>query len=165
MLIKEFVEIYEYLMIHFNSNPVFSLKKTKQNYAMIENFLNTSNIQTPSQLWRYLLFQFVLNESRRSNKYSAMISNCVSKNALKRWEERTEEQIFLMAKFQREKGLSNPLAREEYSYSEEFKDMTRKKYWNTPRGYILCNEYDGALYDRVKCFRCKYKEACKHINE
>ena len=162
-MLDEFIELYEYLVSRFNSNPLYELKRTVQNKKLISNFLINSNIQTSESLWRYLLFQFVLRENNKSNKYFLTLSNCVSKNAWKRWEERTDEMMFIVAKLQREKGLRNPLIKETYQFSEEYKDMQRHKFWNTPRGFILCDEYDGLLYDRAKCFQCRYKDACKKM--
>lgn len=160
-MLENFIEIYEYLIQRVNSNPMYGMKRTMQNYKQISNFLERSNIQTAETLWQYLLFQVVLCDNQRKNKYFSTLSNFVSKNALERWKNRTDEMMFLVSKFQRERGLRNPLVKDSHEFSEEYKDLQRNKFFNTARGFIFCGEFNGLLYDKVKCFRCRYKHACK----
>lgn len=161
-MIEEFCEIFEYLKQRMTCSPGYQLKKKKKDILLIEKFFVNSNITSIEELWRYLLFQFVLSDNNYSNRYSLTLTKAISSNALKRWNERTFQQTFIVARTQRDRGLQNPIKENNCKLSERYKDFLRKKYWNTPRGFILCGEYNGFLYDEIKCEKCQFIKACEY---
>lgn len=161
-MIEEFCEIFEYLKQRIECNPFYEVKRVKKNRDAILRFFKNSNINSIEEIWDFLLFQLVLSDNKYSNTHSLTLFKCISINAIKRWKERTSEQMFVLSKLQRERGLRNPLAKQNSSFSEEYLDFLRNKFFNTPRGFILCGEYEGALYNDEKCKNCNYKIACKN---
>lgn len=161
---EEFVEIFEYLMQKVYS-PYYHVKMTSRNVNAIIRFFENSKIDSVDEIWKYLLFQLVLSMNRYSNRYSVTLLKCISINAIKRWNERTEEKMFLVSKFQRVRRLENPLQNKVHLYSERYLNEQRKKYWNTPRGFIHCGEFNGILYHKIRCFGCRYKESCEKVLE
>lgn len=165
-MIDEFCEIYEYLVQRVNCSLSYQLNRNSKNVAAIERFFENSKIQTVDEIWNYLLFQIVLSNNKYSRKQSITLLKCISLNAIKRWNERTDEKLFLVSKFQRSRGLKNPLQDDKHIYSEQYLNSQRRKYWNTPRGFILCGEFNGLLYHKIRCNGCQYREVCeKALND
>lgn len=163
-MIEEFCEIFEYLKQRMTCSPNYSLKRKKKDVQLIEKFFFNSKINSIEELWQYLLFQFVLSENNYSNRYSLTLTKIISLNALKRWNERTKEKLFYVSKFQRDRSLVNPLKgnNSEHIFSDRYKDFLRHKFWNTPKGFIFCGEYNGILFNELKCKDCYYYNACKN---
>lgn len=162
-MIEEFCEIFEYLKQRLTCSPNYSLKRKKREIQLIEKFFLNSNIKSTNELWEYLLFQFVLSGNNNISRYPLTLTKIVSSNALKRWNERTREKMFYVSKFQRDRCLINLLKKDEESYfSDRYKDFLRHKFWSTPKGFIFCGEYNGILFDELKCKDCYYYNACKN---
>ena len=162
-MLEEFCEIFEYLIQRLNCSPSYEVKRTSKNLKAINRFFEETKINSIDGIWEFLLFQAVLSENRYSRGFSFTFLKSISSNSIKRWNERTSTRNFVVSKFQRERRLVNPLKNNKHSYSDEYVKYLRKKFWNTPRGFILCGEYDGILYNENECKDCRYKDACKKI--
>lgn len=160
-MLDEFCEIYEYLVARLNNNPGYELKRTDKNIGLIDKFFKNSQIKTVDEIWKYLSFQIVLSDRKNSRICYINLPRIISLNSIKRWNERSSEEIFMVSRILRQRGLQNPI-KERRGFSEEYLDFLRHKYWNSPRGFILCEEYEGGLYDEIKCKECRYNKACKH---
>lgn len=163
MTIEEFCDIYEYLTERLNNMPGYELKRNRRNLMLINKFLKASQISSSEELWKFMSFQMILSENRRSGKYCFNLTVNTSSNAIKRWNNRDANQLFLVSKFLRERGYKNPV-QNSIKFSEEYLDFLRHKFWNTPKGWLLCvGEYKGALYNQEKCSKCRYEYTCKQI--
>lgn len=160
-MIDEFCDIYEYLIARLNNSPGYELKRSQKNINLINKFMINSKINTTDEIWKYLSFQIVLSDRKNSGIFYITLAKCLCLNSIKQWNERTSEKMFMVSRILRQRGLRNPLESQS-RFSEEYLDFLRHKFWNTPRGYILCNEYEGALYNEIKCKECKYNKACKY---
>lgn len=160
-MLEEFCEIFEYLAQRLNCSPSYEVKRIPKNLKAINRFFEETKINSIDGIWEFLLFQAVLSENRYSRRVSFTLLKSISLNSIKRWNERTSTRSFIVSRFQRDRRLVNPLKSNKYSYSKEYIEYQRKKFWNTPRGFILCGEYDGLLYDEIECKDCQYKQACK----
>lgn len=156
--IEDFKTMYEYLMSRIYSNPNYTLKLTSKTTTLIKKLLKTLSLKSNESIWQYLLFTVVLNDNKLANSKSLTLSNQCSTTKILRWKNRTSKQMFLVAKFSKERGYKNPLKKESV-LSERYLNDLRNKNKGTVKGYIVCQEYD--LFDDFECSDCNYFETCK----
>lgn len=155
---KEFVSLYEYIQLRLLGFYQSLNLSTNKNRILVENFLR----QVDFDLWEFLVFQFAFKYSKRSRFRIPPLCHIIGEKALKRWKERTSEQIFMVNRFVQDIGLYKPSKREDKinGVSESYLDEQRNKFFSTPRGFIHCQSY-GTLFDNEKCKECKYNYICK----
>lgn len=159
--IQDFKVIYEYLMTRIYNNPNYDLKLNNRIITLLKSFFKKTCIKTSDGIWQYMLFTIVLNDNKYSNQKALTLNNCISASKIKKWNERTSQQLYLVAKFQKQRGYRNPL-KQIVDISEEFYDDIRCKDMNTSKGYIRCQEYD--LFDNLKCLDCRFFDVCLKNN-
>lgn len=165
MITIEDIQIrYEYLCERVFSHPEVEFKVKQNQKKMIENFLKFSKEMTTDWLWQYLLFQFV---NRGSHKYTRTpsINWILGEKAILRWNNRTVAQQRVLEIEALKYKFVNPTAKTVSQVGEEYKESQRKLHFNTPQGFLLCQDFGGFLYDRGRCFSCKYKNECKKTTE
>lgn len=155
---EEFVEVYEYIQGKINSSPGYECSKRRTATSKAKVFLELHHSLT-AEIFDFISFIFVLRTSEM-NRYTFLpFGQFVSKNAYNLYKERTEQQCYFLRKFQLERELRNPI-QEIPSLSSVYLDSQREKYFDSPRGYILCESFEGKLYDEVKCKECRYNYIC-----
>lgn len=116
--------------------------------------------------FRFIANQFEYRSSSRSySKYS--VANIFGKSSIQRYFEDTKknELAYIDDKFLIDNGIK---------YTDLFKtssqplqisnSLDRKRFHNTPAGYLFCIE-TTTLYDRSckECMICKFKKSCKEL--
>ena len=156
---EEFKEIYEYLQGKLTNNPMYEWRMKRKDREKINDFLENEIV---GDLWNYLTFQFhrqvfLLSVSKLN---MVPLANVIGKAAIERWRNRTQRDMWFVSKFVMEHDLCNPIKKEE-CITESYLDKERSLYFNSPRGYILCESYDGFLYHDEKCKGCRYIKLCE----
>jgi hypothetical protein len=156
---EEFETIYEYLQGKLTNNPKYEFHAKRKDRERIKDFLENEIV---GNLWNYLTFQFnrqvfLLSVSKLS---IVPLPNVIGKAAIERWRKRTQKDMWFTSKFVMEYDLRNPIQKEEV-LSDSYLDKERRLYFDTPRGYILCESYDGFLYHDEKCKGCRYIKLCE----
>lgn len=156
---EEFETIYEYLQGKLTNNPKYEFHAKRKDKERIKDFLENEIV---GNLWNYLTFQFnrqvfLLSVSKLS---IVPLPNVIGKAAIERWRKRTQKDMWFASKFVMEYDLRNPIQKEEV-LSDSYLDKERRLYFDTPRGYILCESYDGFLYHDEKCKGCRYIKLCE----
>ena len=149
---EEFKLTYSYLQGKLTSNPAYEFRPKRKDREKLDEFLSNDKV---GNLWEYLTFQFnrqmfVLS---LSNLPIVPLMNVIGKTAIDRWKKRTKRDIYFTSKFVMENELFNPIKNEEGGVSESYLDEQRKLYFDSPEGYILCDE--------EKCKGCRYIRLCK----
>ena len=121
-MLDKFCEIYEYLVARLNNNPGYELKRTDKNIGLIDKFFKNSQIKTVDEIWKYLSFQIVLSDRKNSRICYINLPRIISLNSIKRWNERSSEEIFMVSRILRQRGLQNPI-KERRGFSEEYLDF------------------------------------------
>lgn len=157
---EEFIEIYEYIQGSLISNPGYSLLKKRDNAKKVKSFLDKhTDLTLP--MYNFITFIFVLRTSKYNRYKIIPFNQFTSENAYKAYKERDSQQIYFTSKFQMDHNLSNPI-KQSCVLSEVYLDEQRQKYFGTPRGYIICSSFNGILYNRGKCMRCKFNYICSN---
>lgn len=163
-MLEQFYEIYEYLQGVFLSSPSYCVKRSKRRDLMISSFLKKNKIEDIGALWGYLVFCFVVFESKKSRFSVLPINNITSKNAKNQYDSRSQEMDFTVESIKIKKGLRNPLRKEseKHVFAKEYLEKQRQKFFNTPRGFIHCSDFGiENIYERGTCITCKYKKECE----
>lgn len=156
---EEFETIYEYLQGKLTNNPKYEFHAKRKDRERIKDFLENEIV---GNLWNYLTFQFnrqvfILSVSKLS---IIPLPNVIGKAAIERWRKRTQKDMWFTSKFVMEYDLRNPIQKEE-ALSDSYLDKERQLYFDSPRGYILCESYDGFLCHEKKCKGCRYIKLCE----
>lgn len=156
---EEFVGTYEYTQGVLNGNFGYEYGKKREALKKAAAFLS-ENPSITEEIFDFITFICVLRTSRY-NRYTVIPFNqFTSKNAVKLYRERSSQHDYFIRKFQMSNHLRDPYLKK-VSLSEEFLERQRRKYFNSPRGFLLCQEYGGYLWDEVKCKNCRYNYICK----
>lgn len=151
--------IVEYLC---NYTPRF--KKTKSSIELVRNFWKETGIVSEKVLWEYMVFQASLKDNEKSRIFAVNPSALIGPVAIKNWKKRNKIQLHVAVKKQREYGWKSPFE-EKDGYSEEYREMLRKRFWNTERGFLWCQQYEGWLFDKDKCQGCDFFKACENLKK
>lgn len=154
---NDFVEIYEYFQSRLLSNPQYELKADAR--KKIQKFLEQNEI---SDEWNYLAFQFCFKANSKSRFGVIPTNHIIGKTALKRYSQRTRQQVFMVSKFLMKFQLQDPRKKVECSLSDRYLDQVRNRNKNTPRGFVECSLFGKLLYDEVKCQDCQYNYMCRN---
>lgn len=148
--------IIEYL---FNYTPNF--KRTRSKIELMEKFWEKTGISSNRALWEYMVFQGSMIENSRYKEMMFDPYNLIGPKAIEKWNKRGKYQVFIANKRQRERGWISPFKEEEEGLSERYREMLRKKYWNKEKGFILCSQYGGWLFDKNRCKDCIFYKVCE----
>lgn len=148
--------IIEYL---FNYTP--NLKRTRSKIELMEKFWEKTGISSNRALWEYMVFQGSMIENSRYKEMMFDPYNLIGPKAIEKWNKRGRYQVFRANKYQRERGWISPFKEKEEGLSERYREMLRKKYWNKEKGFILCSQYGGWLFDKNRCKDCIFYKACE----
>lgn len=153
----EFLEVYEYIQGKISGNPGFQYNKPIEAKKKIRIFLQEN--PTVTDIFDFITFISVLRTSKY-NRYTIIpFSQYTSKNAAKLYKEKTPQQDYFIRKFQFRFELRNPLLKQ-VGLSTVYLDSQRKRYFDTPKGFLKCSSYEGFLYDTEKCKGCRYTYIC-----
>lgn len=157
---EEFIELYEYIQGRLISSPGFECSKRRDNLKKTRSFLEKHHSLT-SDLYGFISFIFFLRTSAKNRYIVIPFVQFISENAYKRYQSRSQQDDYFTSRFLYEREIGNPTAEKEEKLPIEYLDSKRAKYFNTPRGYIECESFNGVLFDEMKCKECKYNYLCK----
>lgn len=155
---EEFIRIVEHIQGTLISVPQYEIKKPEKRLKQVKIFLQENIIK---DIWMYLAFTFMYKESNYTRFNVVPFNHLVGKTAYKRWIERSKEEEFVTLRFLMSKGLSNPLRTDKVELSERYLKEQREMYLNTPKGYLKCLSFEGRLFDKEECKKCRYCYVCK----
>lgn len=156
---EEFVKIYEYLQGKLTNNPAYEFTLKRKDREKLEKFLDNEVV---GNLWNYLTFQFNRQVFLLQVSGLPMVPfrNVISNKAIERWRHRTRQEMWFTSKFVMEHDLFNPIEKEN-TVSENYMDKQRKLYFDSSKGFILCESFDGFLFDLEKCQGCRFIRICE----
>lgn len=155
-----FVKMFEYVGSRVFSDPSLSFRHTKGNFSTVKNFIAEKQLST-EDLWQYIVMVAMIHYNSRNSRVDRFsVTYCLSKKNQKLWERRTKELMFQVSKFQIQIGLKNPCIVAEYELSEEYKEILRRKNFNTTKGLLTCLEYYPMLKGSETCEECQFKKEC-----
>lgn len=156
--IEEFIETYEYIQGKLLGNPGYQYNKRKLAEKKTAEFLFNNPMLTEN-IFDFITFIFVLRTSK-FNRYTVIPFNqFTSKNAVKHYKERESKMIHFTRKFQLDHNLRDPFS-QRIGLSIEYLDKVRERDFNTAKGFIRCNSYEGFMYDKIKCKGCRFTYIC-----
>lgn len=156
------VKIYEYMFAEVSGRKNFEFNPNTQQTKMINNFIKKKESQIGNNwLFRFFLFQFnrYRNQKTRFGRGVVQLGWIVGSKAIEKWDNRTEEQEFVVSEFRMIYELKNPLLpKTKLRLSENYFDIKRKT-----GDLIQCLELDLYKEKNVVCRICKENKTCKNL--
>lgn len=158
--VSKFIDCYEMVMGTLISYPNYECRKMVARRWVEDFFLKYPAIQF--SMFEFITFvAFKRIESIR--KYGVVpLNHFTSDKAVKTYQERSKKLDYRFSEFQSQWRFQNPTD-QRFVLSEEYKDRQRNKFFNTPEGFLFCEEYDGLLFHKEKCKPCKYNYICGKV--
>lgn len=161
--IYKIIQVYEYMYQRTYMQPDYAMARTGRNLKLLSKFQKMIPVDAGNDfIWNYTVHAFWCYDGKLSRR-NVELNWIYGQRMVGRYRNRTEDQIYRLQQYKESKAIKNPLKEGyELSLSDAYKDKQRKKYWNTPRGYLNCLDFGGFLYDEknVYCKNCRYKKHC-----
>ena len=155
---EEFIELFEHIQGILLSYPAYEVSKPEASRKKVKTFLQ-SHPTIAGDMWSFLCFIFMCKTSKMNRHIIVPLNQFLSKNAAKRFSDRKAADSYHCRKFIKQNNIRKP-SHLEKGLSEEYLASKREKYFNTPRGFIECQSFDGALFSPNICNRCQYYYIC-----
>lgn len=161
--IYKIIQVYEYMYQRTYMQPDYSMVRTSRNLKLLYRFQKMIPVDAGNDfIWNYTVHAFWCYDGKLLRR-NIELNWIYCQRMMERYRNRTEDQIYRLQQYKESKTIKNPLKeRYELKLSEEYRNKQRRKYWNTPLGYLNCLDFAGALYDRENplCKNCRYKKYC-----
>lgn len=156
--IKKFILLFNAIIGKISLKSSLFLSNSDVTKKKIEKFFSNFFCVDDDLLWQYLIYQFSRYEI---SPYPITLDKIISNQSVEKWKNRTKQEIFYTHSFKTKYGIVKDII--PYKMSEDYKNLMRNKHKDQYKQLVFCQEFEGYLYDKKKCSKCKNFEICKKI--
>ncbi len=159
---QQFIKLYEKLFRLVSGMTTVNISLNEREKKMVDKFLLKYDVYSEDWLFDYLIFQFSRYHDKQTmyGKGVVQVNWVIGGKADEAWRNRTEQHLYYADKFKQQYGITKE-TNFNTVLSEDWTNRERKRFFNTERGFLNCQELEIKKGANKWCLICKFKKYCE----